>query len=312
MAEYKKINPMLTDFPQFKNLELNDKDDIESITKKYPPYSDFNFISMWAWDIKGEMRVSKLNGNLVVKFNDYITGEPFYSFLGDNKVNETIESLLELSKKEGFKPVLKLLPEIVLKDLDTTKYAAEEDPNQFDYIYNIEKISTYEGKEFETKRNLLNRFIREYPNGVAKICNLQDPTTLEQILNLITLWEHKKITHSSDARVENELSALHRMLVVSKEFELFTIGIFSDTKLLSFCVNEFISVDMALSHFAKADGSSSGLYSFLMKENAKFIKKQNIKYLNYEQDLGIANLKHAKSSFRPEKFFKKIICTYKS
>lgn len=65
---------MISEFPQFKKLELADKKDIEKFTSKFPPYSDFNFVSMWSWDIRGEMRVSQLNGNLVVRFTDYLTG----------------------------------------------------------------------------------------------------------------------------------------------------------------------------------------------------------------------------------------------
>ena len=47
---------MLPEFPQFKKLELSDKEEVEKFTSKFPPYSDFNFVSMWSWDIKGEMR----------------------------------------------------------------------------------------------------------------------------------------------------------------------------------------------------------------------------------------------------------------
>src|SRR3989338_5939738 len=108
---------MIPKFPKFKKLELSDKKDIEKFTSKFPPYSDFNFVSMWSWDIKGEMRISILNENLVVRFTDYITGEPFFSFLGNNKVNETAEALIDLSKKEGLKPMLKLVPELVVQQL---------------------------------------------------------------------------------------------------------------------------------------------------------------------------------------------------
>lgn len=73
---------MIPEFPQFKVLELSDKGDIEVFTKKFPPYSDFNFVSMWSWDIKGDMRISQLNDNLVVRFTDYLTGNPFFSFFG--------------------------------------------------------------------------------------------------------------------------------------------------------------------------------------------------------------------------------------
>ena len=85
---------MIPDFPSFKNIELTDKEDVDRFTLEHQPYSDFNFISMWSWDIKEKMRISQLNGNLVVLFTDYITGESFCSFLGTHNVNETTEILL--------------------------------------------------------------------------------------------------------------------------------------------------------------------------------------------------------------------------
>ena len=90
---------MIPEFPQFKKLELSDRKDLEKFTSKFPPYSDFNFVSMWAWDTKGEMQISQLNGNLVVQFTDYINGKPFFSFLGDSLVLDTIKTLLDFSKK---------------------------------------------------------------------------------------------------------------------------------------------------------------------------------------------------------------------
>src|SRR5438045_3776660 len=125
---------MIPEFPQFKKLELSDKKNVEKFTSKFPPYSDFNFVSMWSWDIKEEMRISQMHGNLIVRFTDYTTGEPFYSFLGNTKVNETAEALLELSKKEGLPIQLKLIPEDSIKDLDLKKFKIAEDRDNFDYI----------------------------------------------------------------------------------------------------------------------------------------------------------------------------------
>ena len=118
---------MLPQFPQFKKLELSDKEDVEAITSKFPPYSDFNFVSMWSWDVKGEMRISMLNGNLAVRFNDYLTGHPFYSFLGDNNVSKTVDVLLNFSIEEELKPKLYLVHEYVNFKLDKRKFIAEED-----------------------------------------------------------------------------------------------------------------------------------------------------------------------------------------
>src|SRR6185436_18619332 len=109
---------MIPEFPEFKKLELTDKEEVEKFTSKFPPYSDFNFVSMWSWDIKGEMRLSMLNGNLVVRFTDYLTGELFYSFLGNSKVNETAEMLINFSRKEGLGAKLRLVPEDSIKGLN--------------------------------------------------------------------------------------------------------------------------------------------------------------------------------------------------
>ena len=136
---------MIPEFPEFKKLELSDKEDVEVFTKKFPPYSDFNFVSMWSWDIKGEMRLSQLNNNLVVRFTDYLTGDPFFSFLGDNEVNDTIKKLLEFSKSEGLRIKLKLIPECSIKNADITKYNIKEDEDNSDYIYNVQLISEYKG-----------------------------------------------------------------------------------------------------------------------------------------------------------------------
>lgn len=76
---------MIPQFPEFKIVEVGDREAVESHTHRYPPYSDFNFTSLWAWDTSNERMISELNGNLVVRFTDYATNEPFLSFLGTNK-----------------------------------------------------------------------------------------------------------------------------------------------------------------------------------------------------------------------------------
>src|SRR3989344_4189442 len=132
---------MIPEFPEFKKLELSDKEDVEAFTKKFPPYSDFNFVSMWSWNIKDEIKISQLNNNFVVCFTDYITGEPFCSFLGDNKVNETAEKLIELSKKEGLEPKLKLVPEEAVNGSLEKKFEAVLDQDTYDYIFSVSHLS---------------------------------------------------------------------------------------------------------------------------------------------------------------------------
>src|SRR5437016_4527487 len=104
---------MLPQFPQFKELELSDAGDVQRYTARHAPFSDFNFAGLWSWNIDGSVLLCELNGNLVVRLGDCVTGEVFYSFLGDGSVNETVEALIDLSCRENLQPRLQLVPEIV-------------------------------------------------------------------------------------------------------------------------------------------------------------------------------------------------------
>ena len=89
-------------FPNFKPLDLNDQADINTLIKQHPPYSDYNFISMWTWDVDQSIQISQLYNNLVVIFSDYITSDNFLSFLGTNNIADTVDVLLTYSNNNDF------------------------------------------------------------------------------------------------------------------------------------------------------------------------------------------------------------------
>ena len=302
---------MLPKFPQFKSLELSDKEDVEKITGKFPPYSDFNFVSMWSWDIKGEMRLSMLNENLVVRFTDYLTGEPFYSFLGDNKVNETVEELLEFSKKESLPLELKLIPEEVVKDLDQIKFKAIEDRNNFDYIYDVSRLAELKGSEYQSHRNSIHKFLRIYKNWkVEVVINFTEIYDKNQILSLFTQWIKNKGDSLLLEEYKNEFLSLNKLLSISDPSKLNLTCIFLcvDNKLVGFIINECVKKYNTI-HFEKADTSFKGCYPFLMQQNSKILNNLNIKELNFEQDLGVNSLRFTKTQFNPSFFLKKYLIT---
>ncbi|MCA1638525.1 MAG: hypothetical protein LC768_09365, partial [Acidobacteria bacterium] len=63
---------MIPSFPHFRNLRADDKEAVESFTNQFPPYSDFNFTSLWCWNVSEKIQVSQLYGNLIVRFTDYV------------------------------------------------------------------------------------------------------------------------------------------------------------------------------------------------------------------------------------------------
>ncbi len=294
---------MIPEFPKFKNLELSDKKDVEVFTSKFPPYSDFNFVSMWSWDIKGEMRLSQLNGNLVVLFTDYLTSKPFYTFLGNNKVNETTNALLNFSIKEELQPKLYLLPQEVALQLDKNQFRVEEDPDNFDYIFDLNEISRYAGTKFVKKRNKINQFIKKFPTIKMQAIDISDESIKEKILQLDEFWLKNKTLKDSNFKIKNELLATTRFFQLNWK-DTFDVGIFSGNKMIGYSIFSIVPNNYAISHFTKADTSFLGIYDFLMKESAKMLIEKNCLLLNHEQDLGLPGLRESKKSFM-SKYLKK-------
>ncbi len=299
---------MIPEFPQFKSIELSDKEEVEKITHKYPPYSDFNFVSMWSWDIKGEMLISMLHGNLVVGFTDYLTGEPFYSFLGNNEVNDTVEKLLELSKKEGsINPTLKLVPEDSIKGLDEKKFKIIEDRNHFDYVYDLKKLSEYKGSEYHIKRNSISSLLRKTQNIYTKKIDHQDEKNKYHIFSLNNEWLAHKKSKDPFFNIPNELIAINKFL--SANFKnAYAVGVFEGEKMIAYFIGEILSNDHAVGHFCKAT-KYNGLFELIMKESSVISLDLHVRFLNFEQDLGVDGLRTSKMSYRPVNFLKKYLIT---
>ncbi len=300
---------MIPEFPQFKEIELIDKKEVEKITQKYLPYSDFNFISLWSWDIKGEMRLSILHGNVVVKFTNYLTGKPFYSFLGNNKVNETVEVLFDFLNKENLKPMLKLIPEIVAHDLDLRKYHIEEDPDHFDYVYKNENLANFPGRQFKNKKYLFKKFETLYPDAQVLISASIDDKTKEDILKLDKRWAQHKSEKTIDFDIKNETKAVEKFLFSLSDIpdpKFLFLCLYVGKELVGFSISSIINKEYVLCHFTKGNIKYMGVYEYMLKNYAEVIIKI-APFMNYEQDLGLPSLRFSKNSFRPASFLKKYV-----
>ena len=296
---------MIPQFPEFKSLELSDKKAIESFTKRFPPYSDFDFASIWSWDIKGDVKISQLNDNLVVRFTDYLTSEPFYSFLGNTDLNDTVEKLIALSKEQGLGAKLKLVPEEAIQGLDSTKFSVIEDRDNSDYIYDTDKLLKMEDSKFHVRRKHLRFFQKNFLHQVKKH-EVIDAEIKGQILDLFSSWVNDKGGDVSTDYFQREFLALSRFLNASQSIDFLIVGIYFDDKLVAVSISENTSDTYNVSHFQKAiNGEFKGINVYLIRELASLLSEKGIKYVNWEQDLGIAGLRENKESYLPCAFLNK-------
>mgnify|MGYP001019837316 CR=1 FL=1 len=299
---------MVPEFPKFKKLERSDKKEIERVTKEFPPYSDFNFVSLWSWNTANKIRISKLNDNIVIRFSDYVTGDVFLSFIGKNKVIETAIELITFSKKRYGKNFLKLVPEelSLYFKFKHSPFVVHSDRDDADYMYLSEHLASMNNWQKSSKSKMLKKTLQSagrYTVTTKPVGSIDK----KQYLSMFHTWSMSK--HGSDAYDLNEYRAFRRFLKLADPRTI-CISIYREGVLAAFSMYEKIKPSYATAHFSKAHTEKyPGSYDLLIWEEGRIFHKKNIKILNFEQDLGIPGLRYAKEKYRPLYLLKKITVT---
>lgn len=296
---------MIPDFPEFKKVGIEDNDDVESYTRNFPYYSDFNFSSLWSWDISQCREVSILNESLVVKFTDYETGEPFLSYLGMKNNTDTALKLLEYSESIGLPPILQLMPEISIHDIDSPLLKISTDRANYDYVYLIERLASLKGNEYKSKRQSAEHFAKAHINLKFEIRSLKDIETQISIRAIAKSWRDRRDPVHDDQSIVHEVDAIENIIKLASVRDIFVGFVIVDGVATGFTVEEVVNKIFSISHFWKTAKNSRGEYEYMAREMAKYLDQREVTYWNWEQDLGIESLRASKSSYRPSDFLKK-------
>lgn len=290
-------------FPTFKKLELDDKTLITDFVNQYPPYSEFNFVNLWNWNIREDREFSFLNSSLVLKFTDGISNEPYMTFLGSTSPTETIRVLLEYASLWRCAVPLRKVPEICLPPQSEETIIIDPDRDNHDYVYCLSNTIRLKGHSFRAHRNCINRFKKLYPKCEITVLQLTSPSTRKQIVQLWNVWSNNSTQNRE--HFKNELIALERLMNASHLLETVTFGFYVENKLVGFTVNEVIQSDFAMGHFGKADPTFVGIYKYMEQETAKRLSALGCKFINNQQTLGISGLEFAKENWQPVSFLRK-------
>jgi hypothetical protein len=295
---------MLPQFPEMRNLSLSDAADIECITKTFPPYSDFNFVNMWSWDVAEQLLVSNLHNNLVVRFQDYLSPDFFLTFIGRERPNETACALLALSQSSGLQPQLRWIPHCIGELLDASVFSISDQPAHMDYIISTRLVETYEGQRLALQRNFVRRFLANHPDVQFTSLDLSRDEVHEQICLLYVRW-HLQKEREVAVREAHEFAAIKRCLDAFSS-RLIATGLLSDNRLIAFWLGEHVGGASAVCHFEKAETTRFvGIVPYLRQQTARVLLERGIEHLNLEQDLGVPGLRQSKRSYAPVAHLKK-------
>ena len=294
---------------EFKDITVEDKDTITSFTMNSCRRNcDLSFSNLCSWRFMYNTKFAVIDNFLVFKF--WLHGRVSYMMpvgQGDPE-KELIEKLIEDSQLEG--EPLRLMGVCQgmkkrLNDILPGKFEFTTNRDYSDYIYLRSDLATLTGKKFQSKRNHINRFKKEYTYKYVPIT----PDRVQECLYLEAEWCKANDCDKQDG-TGNERQAIVFALEHFEELGLSGGILYANDKIVAFTFGMQINKETFGVHVEKADTTVDGAYAMINFEFANHIP-ETFTYINREEDLGIEGLRKAKLSYQPETILEKFVAHYK-
>jgi hypothetical protein len=170
-------------------------------------------------------------------------------------------------------------------------YRAEEDRDNFDYLYLREELVKLSGRKFHKKKNLVNAFLGEHS------CVGRPLLASGDARRVLDEWRRT-------SPVPGDYGAAAEALELTEELQLCGAMYYVDDSPAAWVLGEELKPDTFVVHFEKGIEGVKGLLQFV-NQSFTAILPEKYTYVNWEQDLGDEGLRHAKMSYRPSGFVKK-------
>ncbi|VVB54050.1 Uncharacterised protein [uncultured archaeon] len=277
---------------KFKPITLNDKPLFDGFFRKHPQkISEYTFTNLFCWRRMWNYRYAVIDGHLIVE-SDEKQGPAFYPPVGPDPAG----MIKALSKEYPDWHFSMVEEDVALKLKDS--FLVRKDEDQRDYVYLTEDLRALPGTKYSVKRNFIRRCQQHNP----EVCALSDERVRE-FIEMQERWcdEHKCLSNN---QLTSEDDAIKQLLTNHKKLGVLGVCVTINGQLEAFALGEPINPSTYIEHFEKASVKYDGLYQFVLHEFAKSIPPQ-FKFLNREQDLGVAGLRKAKLSWHPVGYVEK-------
>ena len=291
----------------FRSIKIEDRPWIDERLKEADFRGcEYSFVNNFIWQKPYNINFANINGFYCLSSGKESSVYTYPAGKGD--IKPVIEALMNEAKEKGEKFVLRgITAENVekLKELFPDKFDFEPKRDEFDYLYEVSRLSTLSGRKLHGKRNHIARF-KDNPNWVY------EPITEENIAECYEMNKEWGKLYGG----ENEDSLKDELFAVKEAFdhffELKMLGgiIRQDGKIVAYTMASHLNSDTLDVNIEKAFHSIQGAYPMI---NQQFILNacQDFEYVNREEDTGDEGLRKAKLSYVPDILLEKYTATLK-
>lgn len=288
---------------KFHKITLADRETIHN--HLYPAVghgSEYSFANLLLW---GEQHVAVADG--IPLFFSRFGSWNSYLFPLSGSLPELVELLRNDARQRGIPLVLFGLSAEETARLETVfpgQFTFRPERDSFDYVYDIERLTELRGKKLQAKRNHCNRFEANFPEWRVL------PLTRELLPRcraFTEAWYRSHYTHNQD--FSGERRAISTAFDHFDELHMEGIALETSEGVVAFSMGNRIREDTFDVNFEKARADINGAYPMVNREFARCIheKYPQIRFLNREDDMGIAGLRQAKESYFPDILLEKFI-----
>lgn len=278
----------------WKEITLADKAAIEDkICASGCHGADYSFANLFIWRKAYKPLIAFCGDRLLV-------GMPQWSVYaypkGDGDVKGSIELLLDEAHGRGEKLVIRGLTDKTLQEflpLYGDRFEIEEDRDNADYIYSVEKLCELPGRHLSSKRNHIKHFER---NGEWELVPVTEDT--EAARAFVDEFYREK----NDPELADEAGAIEEMFNNYEALGFIGGLLCQKGEPVAFTAGTKLDNEVFDTHFEKALPGVEGAYTMINREFARLVHElfPEILYFNREEDMGIEGLRRAKESYHPD------------
>lgn len=287
----------------FQPITPNDKDLLTSyILPSGQQDCDLSFANLCSWHFINESAYAIVNNQLVLRFTNEEGQHEYFMPIGEGNLIPVVDCLNEQAHAEKEPLIIRgILPGTreILEQYYPTLFEYIADRDYFDYIYKRQDLAELKGKNYQPKRNHVNKFKKEYRFDYQPLT----PELIPECLQFEAEWCMKH-GYEENENIRKERQALTFALDHYNELSLSGAIIHVEGKIAAFTFGAPISRDTFGVHFEKADISLDGSYSIINQLFASNLPEQYL-WLNREEDMGVPGLRQAKMSYHPVKLLEK-------
>lgn len=310
MSKEKRITRrLLFNMINFKQLEMEDKEWIDKrLNEANYRGCDYSFGNLYIWKKATKVQVADVLGALCIISTGIYDNKTIYTYpAGKCAMKPVIQELINDAKERKVDFILRAINKEdadKLKGWFPDKFNIDSVRNEYDYIYEVDKMINLAGKKYHGKRNHIKRFkdAEEWHYEEMNENNIAD------CIKMSDEWCRQNDCNNSE-EYKTEQCAVKAAFKYYKELGFKGGVLYQDNRVVAFSIGEPLNSDTYVVHIEKAYQSIQGAYPMINQQFAEHNMK-NFTYVNREDDLGKDGLRKAKMSYYPEILLEKYNAYY--